>query len=186
MEIIAADADDPAFLESPKDLRIKTPVTKRFIDRERIVQTAAGFEAAIHRFGLPFHERETAFRVGAFPFVEKIGAVDLGMIVSAGVVHAERAGCAEKNGLRVARIKRSLEPRHIKHVVERAGIAVDRHAVVKHAVVAGVAKRVGGSATSVLDGKDELRVPGNGQRPRELRADATQTVGTEQAAVHER
>src|SRR5437868_9757050 len=40
VEIIAADADNPTFLESPEDLRIQTPVVERFVDREQIVETA--------------------------------------------------------------------------------------------------------------------------------------------------
>src|SRR2546423_2144655 len=85
VKVIAANADDPTFLESPKDLRIHSPVPKRFADREQIIEAAPGFVAAIHSFGLPFHERETAFGPGALPFVKKIGPVNLGLGIRSGL-----------------------------------------------------------------------------------------------------
>src|SRR2546430_1201601 len=119
----------------------------------------------------------------AFPFIEKIGAINLGMIVGAGVVHPKCAGRAKENGLGVARVKRSLETRYVKHVVEGARVTIDRHPIVEHAVVAEVAKRVGRSATSVLDSEDELRIPGRRQRPGNLGADPAQSVGTEETTI---
>ena len=77
VEIIAANSGDPSFFESPKNLRIKSPIVKRFRDRKRFVHTAPCFKTAIHELGLPFHEWEAAFGIRAFPFVEKIGAVNL-------------------------------------------------------------------------------------------------------------
>src|SRR6266851_1954920 len=65
VKIIAANSGDPSFFESPKNLRIKSPIVKRFRDRKRFVHAAAGFEAAIHELGLPFHEWEAAFGIRA-------------------------------------------------------------------------------------------------------------------------
>ena len=43
IEIIAADADDPAFLEPPEHLRINPPVAEGLTDGERIIKSASGF-----------------------------------------------------------------------------------------------------------------------------------------------
>src|SRR5260370_1408686 len=48
VQIISTDAGDPAFLETPKHLRVEAPVVKRFRDGEGIIEAASGFEAAIH------------------------------------------------------------------------------------------------------------------------------------------
>src|SRR5205085_5173389 len=37
VEVIAAEADNPSFLESPEDLRIQPPVAKRLVDRKEII-----------------------------------------------------------------------------------------------------------------------------------------------------
>src|SRR5207249_6135005 len=69
-DIVSSNASDPAFFESPEHLGINPPIVKRFSDRKRIIRDMAGFESAIHEFGLPFHKWETAFGTRAFPFVE--------------------------------------------------------------------------------------------------------------------
>jgi hypothetical protein len=77
VQIIATNPGNPSFFESPKNLLITSPIVKRLRDRKRFVHAAPCFKTAIHELGLPFHEREAAFGIRAFPFVEKIGAVNL-------------------------------------------------------------------------------------------------------------
>ena len=156
VKVITANADDPTFSESPEDLRIHAPVPKRFANWEEIIEAAAGFEATIHCFGLPFHKGKTAFGPRALPFVKKIGAVNLGVGIGAGFVHSECARGTEENGLGIARVKRIFETRDVNEIVERASFAIDGHAPVKHAVLAGVAERVASSAAAILHGEDEL------------------------------
>ena len=89
MQIISAHAGGPSLCKSPDDLRIHAPIVKGFRNRERLVDAASGFKTAIHRLGLPFYERETAFRARRLPFVKKIGAVNLGARIGAGFVRSE-------------------------------------------------------------------------------------------------
>src|SRR5207253_6762433 len=102
----------PSLFESPEDLRIRAPVMKRFGHGERFVDAAPGLEAPIHHFRLPFHKRETSFRVRAFPFVKQIAAVNLRARVAAGFVRPERARRTKKNGLCLAQIEGIFKTRN--------------------------------------------------------------------------
>src|SRR2546423_6437049 len=55
VQVIAANPGDPSLFESPKHLRVKSPIVKRFRDRKRFVHAAAGFKPPVHELGLPFH-----------------------------------------------------------------------------------------------------------------------------------
>src|SRR5262245_259839 len=105
MDIITTNTSDELLFESPEHLRIHTPVMKRFGNRERIIRPVTSLKTPIHEFSLPFHERKPAFRVGAFPLVKKVCAVNLGSRIRSCFVGAKRAGYARQYGLRVAQIK---------------------------------------------------------------------------------
>ena len=129
VQVVAADAGDPAFLETPEHLRIHPPIVEGLSDRERIIEAAPRFEAAIHRFGLPFHERKSAFGPRALPFVEEIAAVNLGVRVRAGVVGTERAGDADEDGLGSLRSNEFSQRGTKTKSLQRAHFAIDRQAI---------------------------------------------------------
>src|SRR5438105_6072047 len=113
---------------------------ERFRDRKRFVHPATGFEAAIHKFGLPFHEGKSAFGVRAFPFVEKVPSVNLRSRISTGLVRSERARNSGQHNLRRGQIDRIFPTRNPNEIFETANLAIGGSSIEKHAVVAGIAK----------------------------------------------
>ncbi len=126
MVLSAAQAGGPAVLVSPDDVLIMPQLVKSFRNRKRLIDATPGFEAAIHRFGLPFHKRESAFRARRFPFVEKVGAVNLRVRVRAGFVRPEGAGNTAEHGLRRAEIERAFKARHVNEILYAAGFPIGR------------------------------------------------------------
>ncbi len=126
VQIVAAQSGGPAFLETPDDLRIHPPIVKRLRDRERLIDPAPGFEAAIHRFRLPFHKGKSAFRARRFPFVEKIGPVNLGARIRPGFVRTEGAGDADQNRLSRAQVEGVFPARHVDEILQPARFAIGR------------------------------------------------------------
>src|SRR5262249_36233891 len=140
--------------ESPKHLRVESPVVKRFRDRKRLLLAEAGFEPAIHEFGLPFHKRKSAFGLLALPFVEKIGAVELCPRVSAGLVRAKCAGDSGEHNLRRRKIDRIFPARNPDEIFQAAQFAVGCHSSVENSVIAWISKRITGFAAAVLHAEE--------------------------------
>ncbi len=138
VQVIAAHTGHPAFFESPKNLRIHSPVVKRLRDRKRLVDSAASFEAAIHRFGLPFHEREATLGVRAFPFVEKIGAINLRARIRAGFIRTERAGNSREHNLRGTQINGIFPTRNPDKILQAARLAIGRAPAEEHSIITGI------------------------------------------------
>src|SRR2546430_13460380 len=63
-------------LKKKQELRVHPPVIKGLTDGKRFSKSAAGFEAPIHRLGLPFHKRKSPFGPRALPFIEEVAAVE--------------------------------------------------------------------------------------------------------------
>src|ERR1041385_3203152 len=99
---------------------------KCFGDRERIVHSVPGFESAIHEFGLPLHKWKTALGVRAFPFVEKIAAVNLRPRISTSLVGPERSGETRQHHLSCAKIDRVFQAWNPDKVFQPAQFAVGR------------------------------------------------------------
>ena len=126
VDVIAAQACGPAFVETPDDLGISAPVIEGFRSGEAVIESPAGLISPEHRLALPFHERPTTFRVGGFPFVEQIGAVDLGAGVFAGVIGSESRGDSTEDRLGGGDIKRCLEAWREDQIRQAVGLPVDR------------------------------------------------------------
>src|SRR3954467_4962930 len=93
-------------------------------DRKHIVHAAPRFEPAIHEFGLPFHEWKTALGPGAFPFVEKIAAVNLRARARSGVVRPESTGYPREHDLSWAKINRGFPSWNPDEIAEAANFTV--------------------------------------------------------------
>ena len=78
MEIITTHASDPALLESPKDLRIQTPVIEGFRNRECFIKSAPGFESpTVNKLEEPgwFAVRAMVKRSEVIEIMEKLDAL---------------------------------------------------------------------------------------------------------------
>src|SRR5439155_11945708 len=141
MYIVATNASHPSFFESPQYLRIHSPIVKRFRDRKRVISAVASLEAAIHRFGLPFHKRKTAFGMGAFPLVKQVCAINLSSRICARLVGSKRTRNASQHHLRWTKIDRIFEARNPNKILQAARLTIGRYAVEKHSVVTRIPKR---------------------------------------------
>src|SRR5438552_7180925 len=156
---------------------------KRFCDRKWFVDAAAGFKTAIHELGLPFHEWKAAFRICAFPFVEKIGAVNLRPRIRTSLIRAKGAGNSSEYHLGWTKVDRIFPARNPNKILQPAQLAIGCSPIEKHSVVPWITKRITGAAATVLDAENQLRVPWHGHDPGNLGANAAQTVRPKQTAV---
>src|SRR5439155_14078370 len=165
---------------------IQSPIVKRFRDRKRFIRAPAGFEPAIHEFRLPFHKRKTAFCMGAFPFVEKVYAVNLGPRICAGFVGAKCARNAGQHHLSWTKIDGIFPTGDPDEILQAARLTIGRYAVEKHSVVTRIPERKSRAAAPILRRKDQLRIPRYPQRPASLRANAAQSIRSQKEAVDQR
>src|SRR5260370_27604427 len=119
---------------------MKSPIVKRFRDRKRFVHAAPCFKTAIHELGLPFHEREAAFGIRAFPFVEKIRAVNLGSRIGASLIRAKGAGNSSEYHLGWTKIDRIFPARNPNKILQPAQFAIGGSPIKKHSSVARITK----------------------------------------------
>src|SRR6516162_4756199 len=116
----------------------------------------AGLETAKHEFGLPFHERKTAFSMRTFPLVKEVCAVNLGSRIGARFFGAERSRNSGQHRLCVAQVKRIFEAWDPDEILQAARRAIGRYAVEEHSIVTGVPERKSRLTLSILGCKDQL------------------------------
>ena len=140
MDIIAAQARSPTFVEAPDDLGIGTPVMEGLRYGKTVVKAMSGLISAEHGFTLPFHEWPTAFRIGRFPLVKQIDAIDLGAAVFSGVIGTERGGHAAEDRLGGRKVERRFETWRDGHIRESIGLAFDGLPAEERSIIAGIAE----------------------------------------------
>ena len=140
MQVITPNSGDPSLFETPKKLGVHPPIVKCFCNRKRFVDATAGLETPIHQFRLPFHKRETAFRVRTFPFVKEVAAINLRPRIRARFIGAKSARRPDEHCLRVTQVERIFPARNPDQILQAAQFAISGPTSEKYSVLAGIAE----------------------------------------------